>query len=265
MGSLHQLLHSLLILVIFFLVGCDSTISAPETESETKPIDLELIDSFPLDISDPSGLTLDISGEFLWTVSDNPGDFIYQISFTGEQLGVITDYEGDDMEGITMNSNDGTLWIVEEKLRQMIQLTTDGEVLKVVDVPVESINPNDGPEGIAWNPENNHVFLLNEKNPHKFIELDSNFEMIRSVPIDFEPPFDILDLAGFFYIQETGELWMLSDDSKKIVVTDIELNPLRAYTLPGDKFEGIAVNMTNNRLYLVNDWKDDIFVFQLPD
>ncbi len=262
MGFLFQPFQSFLVSLIFLLGGCETI---TETEDDIKPVDPDLIEKFSLGINDPSGLTLDISGEFLWTVGDNPGDSIYKISFTGEQLGVITGYEGDDMEGITMNPNDGTLWIVEEKLRQMIQLTTEGEVLQVVDMPVEIINTNDGPEGIAWNPENNHVFLLNEKNPHRFIELDSNFEVVRSIPIDFEPPFDLLDLSGLFYIQETGELWMLSDDSKKIVVTDIELKPLRAYTLPSDKLEGIAVDMANNRLYLVNDQKNSFSVFHLPD
>lgn len=261
MSFIYLPLHSFLALFFFFLAACESAISG----TETKPKDLEPIESYSLDINDPSGLTLDISGEFLWTVSDDPGDYIYMISFEGEILEIITSYEGDDMEGITMNPNDGTLWVVEEKLRQMVQLTTDGEVLQFVDVPVESINPNDGLEGIAWNPENNHVFILNEKNPRKFIELDNNFEVVRSVPIDFEAPFELLDLAGLYYVHENGELWMVSDDSEKIVVTDLELNPLRAYNLPYDKFEGIAVDMDNNRLYLVNDRKNRLFVFQLPD
>ncbi|CAN5467958.1 hypothetical protein BH23BAC3_BH23BAC3_30600 [soil metagenome] len=36
------------------------------------------------------------------------------------------------------------------------------------------------------------------------------------------------------------------------------------YTLPNDKFEGIAVDMADNRLYLVNDRKNSFFVVQLP-
>jgi len=259
---LFQAARSLLLFLLILFSACESAI--PDLDKD-RLIELELIESYPLEISDPSGLTIDISGDFLWTISDDPGDHIYNLSFTGEILGVLTGYEGDDMEGITMNPNDGTLWVAEEKLRQIVQLTTDGEVVQVVDVPVESNNPNDGLEGIAWNPENDHVFILNEKNPRKFIELDSNFEVVRSVPIDFESPFEMLDLAGLYYVPETSELWMVSDDSEKIVVTDTELNPLRAYALPYDKFEGIAVDMANNRLYLVNDRKNSFYVYQLPD
>jgi len=252
---------SFLFALTLFL-ACESTL--PDLEEESLE-ELELIESYPLEISDPSGLTLDISGDFLWTVSDDPGGHIYKLSFTGEILGVLAGYEGDDLEGITMNPNDSTLWVAEEKLRQIIQLTTEGEVLQVVDVPVESNNLNDGLEGIAWNPENDHVFILNEKNPRKFIELNNDFEIVRYEAIDFGAPYDMADLAGLFYLQENDEFWIVSDESEKIVVTDSNLNPLRAYQLPYDKFEGIAVDLANNRLYLVNDQKNEFFVFQLPD
>lgn len=251
----------LLLLAVLLSVSCESTLPPPIDELQ----ELNLIASYPLDISDPSGLTMDVSGEFLWTVSDDPGDHIYKISFTGEILDVLTTYEGDDMEGITMNPNDNTLWVAEEKLRQIIQLTTEGEALQVVDVPVDITNLNDGLEGIAWNPANDHVFILNEKNPRRFIELDSEFNLLSSQPVRFDPPYDLDDLAGLFYLQEEKEFWIVSDDSEKIVVTDIDLNPLRGYKLDADKFEGIAVDKEAGRLYLVNDHKEELYVFEIPD
>jgi len=251
----------LLLLAVFLSVSCESTLPSPIEELQ----ELNFIASYPLDISDPSGLTLDVGGEYLWTVSDDPGGHIYKISFTGEILEVLTAYEGDDMEGITMNPNDKTLWVAEEKLRQIVQLTTEGEVLQVVDVPVDSTNLNDGLEGIAWNPANDHVFILNEKNPKLFIELDSEFNLLRSLPVRFDAPFEMDDLAGLFYLQEEGEFWIVSDDSEKIVVTDVNLNPLRGYKLDADKYEGIAVDKEAGRLYLVNDRKEELFVFELPE
>jgi uncharacterized protein YjiK len=262
MNFLHAIAKLFLLIAGLVFLACESTL--PDLEEESLE-DLELIASYPLQISDPSGLTLDISGDFLWTVSDDPGDHIYQLSFTGEILGVLTGYEGDDMEGITMNPNDGTLWVAEEKLRQIVQLTTEGEVLQVVDVPVESNNLNDGLEGIAWNPENDHVFILNEKHPRKFIELNNDFEIVRYEAIEFDTPYEMTDLSGLFYLQENEEFWIVSDESEKIVVTDPDLNPLRGYSLPYDKFEGIAVDYANGRLYLVNDRRERLYVYKLPD
>lgn len=245
---------------MFITPGCASQLGTAAEELQ----ELTLIAVYPLDIGDPSGLTIDMSGEFLWTVSDDPGDHIYKISFEGEILDVLTAYEGDDMEGITMNPNDGTLWVAEEKLRQIVQLTVEGEVLQVVDVPVEQNNLNDGLEGIAWNPANDHVFILNEKNPRLFIELDSQFNVHRTVSPIFDYPYNMQDLAGLFYLHEEREFWIVSDDSEKIVVTDKELNPLRGYKLSGDKFEGIAVDTNRERLYLVNDREEALYVFELP-
>ncbi|REL24276.1 hypothetical protein DYD21_18885 [Rhodohalobacter sp. SW132] len=252
----------LFITFCIFSSGCSSDIM--QDLADARLVDLEPIAIHSLEISDPSGLTLDVSGDFLWTVSDDSGDFIYRINFEGEMLEIITGYRGDDMEGITMNPNDGTLWIVEERLRQIVQLTTDGEVLQSVDVPVDSTNLNDGLEGIAWNPQNDHVYILNEKNPRRFIELNAEFELVRSVTIDFDPPHDMSDLSGLFYLHDDEEFWFVSDESKKIVVTNIHLNPIRGYRLDREKFEGIAVDRSNHRLYLVNDEEDKLYTFELP-
>jgi len=257
---LRRIAFILTAVLLFITSGCASQLGTATEELQ----ELTLMAVYPLEIEDPSGLTLDVSGEFLWTVSDDPGDHIYKISFEGEILDVLTAYEGDDMEGITMNPNDGTLWVAEEKLRQIVQLTVEGEVLQVVNVPVEQNNRNDGLEGIAWNPANDHVFILNEKNPRLFIELDSQFNVHRTVSLIFDQPYHMRDVAGLYYQHEEEEFWIVSDDSEKIVVTDKELNPLRGYNLPADKFEGIAVDTNRERLYLVNDREEALYVFELP-
>ncbi len=225
--------------------------------------ELTLIESFPLAINDPSGLVMDKSGDFLWTVSDDPGGHIHKISLTGTVLGVLSAYAGDDMEGITMNPNDGTLWIVEERLRKVIQLTTEGEVLQEFEVFVPNQNINDGLEGITWNPHNDHVYVVNEKNPRRFFEFDTtnDFDLIREVDINFSGEFFMGDLSGLYYDPIGDEIWFLSDDSKKLVVTDQKLTPLRTYPLFIDKFEGIAGDLANNRIYLVNDRLNRLYVF----
>lgn len=247
--------------VIFFVMltasGCSTDSASDDIRGE-----LQQISVHDVDFNDPSGLTLDVSGDFLWSVSSERGGHIYRLSFEGESLAVLP-YKGDDMEGITMNPNDSTLWIAEERLRQVIQFDTLGNLLQVVDVPVEEINENDGLEGISINPENNHLFVLNEKNPRAFIELNEQFDLVRYEEIDFDPPFVMTDISGLFFDDSNREFWIVSDESKKIVVTDFDLNPKKYFLLDREKFEGVAVDFSSNRVYLVNDEENKLYVYEL--
>jgi len=71
------------------------------------------------------------------------------------------------------------------------------------------------------------------------------------------------DLSGLFYDHSNREFWMVSDESKKIVITDFELNPKKYFLLDREKFEGIAVDFSSNRLYLVNDEENKLFVYEI--
>lgn len=245
-----------LVLILAVITGCTTDSSSDDVRGEIK-----LISVHDVAFNDPSGLTLDVSGDFLWTVSSERGGHIYRLSFSGEMLAVLP-YEGDDMEGITMNPNDSTLWVAEERLRQVIQFDTLGNILQIADVPVEKVNENDGLEGISINPENNHLFVLNEKNPRAFIELNEQMDLVRYAEIDFDPPFVMTDLSGLFYDDSKQEFWIVSDESKKIVITDFDLNPKKYFLLDREKFEGIAVDFSSNRLYLVNDEENRLFLYE---
>ena len=251
--------YQILFGIIFFLIGC-------ETDSDLNGVaeTLTLISEHKLSIEDPSGLTLDVSGNFLWTVSDQSGGLVYKITFDGNILGALG-YRGDDMEGITMNPNDETLWIVEERLREIVQLDSQGRVLQRVEVPVQIVNVNDGLEGVAIDPITEHFYIINEKSPTEFIELNDKFEVVRRVTINsrsnFGGNFSLNDLSGIFYANETREFWIVSDESMRIVVTNFELNPLRSYDLGKRKFEGIAVDTEVRRVYLVNDEENKLYVY----
>jgi uncharacterized protein YjiK len=252
------LISRLQLLILFLLYpGC-----VTESDPNERNWEITLLYVHNLNIEDPSGLTVDASGDFLWTVSDMEGGHIYKISFEGHILERLP-YEGDDMEGITMNPNDHTLWVAEERLRQAVQLDTLGNVLQVVNVPVESTNINDGLEGIAINPENEHLYILNEKNPRAFIELNREMEVVRYELLNFEMPYFMQDLGGLFFDHINDHFWVVSDESAKIVVMDKNLNPFQYFDLPLTKFEGIAIDLTKDIIYLVNDEENKLYVYQL--
>lgn len=243
--------------ILCLLSGCSTD---PEEPAEQG--DLTLISFHELSVKDPSGLALDASGNFLWTVSDVEDGRIYRITFEGEIIDFLENYRGNDLEGITMNPNDMTLWVVEEKLMQVLQLDLIGRVLNVVNIPPKNSIENDGLEGISMNPDNEHLYLLHQKNPRLFIELDKNLQIVREIDMNFSAPYTMLDLSGLFYDHDNREFWIVSDESMRIVVTDTDLNPIRSYDLGRRKFEGIAVNNKMRRIYLVNDETDQLFIYE---
>lgn len=251
--------YQILLLTVPLLIGC-------ETDSNLNGFaeSLTLISEHNLTIEGASGLALDVSGDFLWTLSDQSGGLVYKMTFEGDIIGALG-YRGIDMEGITMNPKDGTLWIVEEQFRQIVQLDSQGSVLQRVEVPVQIVNENDGLEGVAIDPITEHVYIVNEKTPTEFIELNDEFVVVRRFTINsdtkFRSNFRLDDLSGLFYVSEDREFWIVSDESMRIVVTDFELNPLRSYEFGKRKSEGIAVSKRLGRVYLVNDDVNKLYVY----
>lgn len=254
--------------VILTLIITSVCLLTSACSAETKSLQPDSLDAIrllsvvDLPVAGPSGLALDADPERLWTVSDQSGGRIYQISLTGE---ITTElyYSGDDMEGITYDAVSGTLWIVEERMRQIVQLGTIGQILQRISVDIGQEIENDGPEGIALNTLTGHFFVANEKNPMVIMELDTSHVIIRVTDIVFEGGFAISDISGLFHEPERDELWILSDISQKIVVTDTGLNPIRWYHLDVNKPEGIAVDLQRGRVYIVSDLDDRLYTYEL--
>lgn len=233
------------------------------TTDPDNPIDtgkLTFVSMHELKLNGLSGLAMDESGNFLWTVSDSKDGRVYSMTFQGEIIDSLI-YRGDDMEGIAMNPNDMTLWVIEERLQQIRQLDPSGRVERVVDVPLMIVNENDGLEGISIDPDTGHLFLLNEKLPRVLLELNRDMQIIRKVPINFISTNRLEDLSGLFYDHENREFWIVSDESMRIVVTDFDLNPIRSYDIGIKKFEGISVDTKKRRIYLVNDEDNKLYVY----
>ncbi|AFG36181.1 SdiA-regulated domain-containing protein [Spirochaeta africana] len=227
--------------------------------------------AYDLEIEDPSGLTLDRSGAFLWTVSDMRGDGVYAITFEGEILAKLS-YEGHDLEGITQDPRDGSLYLAEERRREIVHIDRTGAELRrfPVDVPVNELNT--GLEGIAFNPHRNILYLANQNIPRWLLEINLDpdapnsqpGDILRRLQADFPPPYFLLELSGLWYDAEYDELWIVSDQSAKIVVVDSSYRIQRGWQLTRVGFEGIAVDRAAGKLYLVNDEENRLYVYDLP-
>ena len=230
---------------------------------------LTLIESHPLDVSDPSGLSADHTGRYFWTISDDPGGSIYKIDLQGKIVDELR-VRGDDMEGITQHPRNRSLFVVEERLRQIVQFDTLGNEIARYPVDVEVRHQNDGLEGITIDPATNHIFVVNEKNPRVLLELDVlrgfDRQEIRRTSMDFGAPEDArgFDLSGLFYDETDEVLWLVSDEARAVFVLDRTGRPLAAFDAGQPDLEGIALIRSKNRIYLVSDELQTLFVYEYP-
>lgn len=249
-------------LAIVFLLGMMLLFPPHTLGQETTQDALELREIRTLDITDPSGLSLHADPGFLWTVSDQPGGRISLITENGQRVSILP-YAGEDMEGITYDPTTNSLWIIEERERELRRLSLQGEILETVSVDIGQEIPNDGPEGIALNPANGHLYVVNQQNPRVLLELNAAREIVATHEIDFSPPFDLNNLSGLFYDAIHEELWILSAASRKIVVTNAALQPLRRYRLDIEAPEGLAVDVQRGLVFVVSDADNLLYSYDI--
>lgn len=254
--------HIILLLIWCFtlslFISCSDSATGSDVENDYKEI--SLLSEISLDIRDPSGLALDPDGETIWVVSDNPGGGIYRITYQGNILQHI-EMDSDDLEGIIVDPSDNSLWVVEERLRQLVNISRGGEELQRIQLDVDGENENDGLEGITVNPNNGHFYVVNEANPRQLHELNPQMEIIKTTTINFTGIFRLEDLSGISYNIIENTLWIVSDTSEKIVVTDMDANPIKAYKIDVFDPEGIAVKADERIVFVVSDSDRKLYVF----
>lgn len=247
-----QIIYTIVLITIYAgLMGCENS----RIETLIKNPSLKLINKYYIDVEEPSGLDLAIDNMSLWTVSDKHNK-IYQLDLTGKILKEIS-IPGTNLEGITSDSNGETLWVVQESLGELLQVDTTGNEIQRISVAGVKDNSG-GLEGITFNSKNNHLFLLKEKDPSVLIELNTNFE-----PVLFKHLYTASDYSGMDYNEIENELWIVSDQDKKVYRCDIRGNVLISYSINIDKAEGIAFDRENNLIYIVSDSEESLYIFRL--
>jgi len=224
-------------------------------ESSIEKLSLELINKYSIDVVEPSGLDLSKNNESLWAVSDKHSK-IYQLDLMGRILQEI-DIPGNDFEGITLDINGHSLWLAQESLSELLRIDTLGNELQRIYVAGAS-NGSGGLEGITINTSKNHILLLKEKDPSVLIELNTTFE-----PVLFKHLYNASDYSGMDYNEINNELWIVSDQDKKVYQCDIRGNMINSYSINIAKAEGIAFDRENNLIYIVSDSEESLYIFKL--
>ncbi len=243
----------LLLIIVFAFSNCKLEDSV--SEPEPSPGIISKIGEYGTDVSEPSGLTLGANNSTLWTVSDNT-NHVYQLSLNGNILKELF-FEGNDLEGIAFDKRDGTLWLAEEQLRQVVHIDTNGNELGRFDVTNLEGSGNSGLEGISLDTTFT-TLVLNEKSPRLWARLDENYvaQTIKEIA-------DVDDLSGMCYDKKRNAFWIVSDQSQLFFLWDEVNGVTQKAELEYQKAEGVAVDTEKGIVYIVSDATWKLYVYSL--
>ena len=249
---------SIIVLFIMLLAGCQK--DNPDVSGVEVPRgSLELINSYQLDILEPSGLSFGPGGTTFLIVSDN-SNRVYQTNLEGEIIRTLN-YVGNDLEAVVFNPDDNLIAVAEERKREIVLLDYEnGNEQGRYKINVEEGNDNKGLEGLSYNLNNKAYYIVNEDLPGKMIVWTPVYGNINTTPLTFAS-----DYSAIFVDTENSLLWIVSDESQTVYRCDYKANVLQDYLLPDTKYEGIAVDVDNMILYVVNDGSAKLDVFNIKN
>ncbi|MAT56562.1 MAG: hypothetical protein CMF23_01160 [Ignavibacteriae bacterium] len=234
-------------LVFVLLFSCTN-----EKEKNENSSDLTFLKSIKLQIPEPSGITF--FNNSLWIVSDDESS-VFNVDTLGNILNTIS-VDGKDLEGIT-NISDSVIVIVLERDRKVVSINLSGKEIKskTIDITGEL---NYGLEGIGFNQIKRNFYILNEKNPLLIIELDENFEELSRKEIHFAK-----DISGITFDENRDAYWVTSDESNSIILCSHSFEVIKEFKVNIPQIEGIAIDIEKNRLYVVSDRTESLYIYQI--
>jgi uncharacterized protein YjiK len=238
-----------LILILFILTN---TILVFCGEYKNEPF--RIVKEYKINVPEPSDLALSIDGKSLWTVSDQ-NSTVYLISLSGKIEKSFT-IDAEDLEGVTV-INESTIAVVSERSNEIILLNTDGKEISRHNFGLRK-KGNVGLEGITVNKSNEHVFVVKEKKPRLLIELDKKFNELNRKEINF-----VNDLSGLDYVENTNDLWIISDESKLVAKCSPDGTIKEKFNVNITQIEGIAVDVKSKKIYLVSDKEEKLYVLEM--
>ncbi|MEN8223983.1 MAG: SdiA-regulated domain-containing protein [Bacteroidota bacterium] len=248
---------SIIVVISLLAMSCTKDSTAPYTVVETPIGELELVESYAVDVPEPSGLTFGPGHQTLITVSDHT-NMVYELDLQGNIIRMLN-YEGKDLEGVAYNPDENVLAIVEEADREITLLDYDsGMKLQTFKIVIPSNADNSGLEGISYNTNNKLYYIVNETNPELMIIWEPGSGIISKDDLGFA-----LDYSGICVETDRSFLWFVSDQSKSIFQCDYNAQVLKRFNLDISKYEGIVVDKQD--VYLINDASATLYQYQIKN
>jgi len=232
----------------FAIPGCKSSNGVAPRTIQT----LRLVASYTLDLAEPSDLTIDDTGNRLWTVTNSP-DSVVELDLAGRRVKTLP-FVGHDLEGVAFDKSDKTLWLAEENRREVVHIDLNGNVLGTFALGITG-EQNSGLEGICLTAAGG-IYVLNEKHPGLFITLDPSIAIATIDTVKFAG-----DYSGMSLDPGTGAVWIVSDQSKRLYLWSRTSGVMKEYYLPFDKAEGVAYSPGADRFYIITDTGHTLYVY----
>jgi uncharacterized protein YjiK len=243
-------LYNILLLLTLFIVSCNDSQTDSNEKYFLNPISEIDLSSF---LSEPSGIVYNSLTNSLYVVSDTISK-LFEIDLEGNLLNAIN-INADDLEGISLSKNSDTIYVVEESDHLITSFLTNGSKIGSISINV-STNSSNSLEGITID-DRYSIFVINEKAPRYLIKLENNLEVSR-VEITA-----VKDLSDICYDPILECMWIISDESEKIIKITNSGYVISEWQIPFSKGEGIT--LVNNKIYVVRDSDAKMFIFNKPN
>lgn len=241
--------------IIFILLLTLSQYKCNTNRQESPiPEKLSLQKMTPIKVPEPSGLALSFDGKNFWSVGDSDSK-VYKLDFNGNVIRSFV-INGEDLEGITVIDSIH-LAVILERTRVVVIVDTSGKEVKRKQFDLKG-RLNEGLEGICFDFNTREFYFVNEKRPGLLIKTDSSFNEIFRKELKLAK-----DYSDIFFSQADNTLWILSDESSKIIQTDLEGKMIKEYYIKVQQPEGLVVDYKNKRVFIVSDKKEEFYEFKL--
>ena len=234
------------------LCSCSREEGTPTTPTTPARQSLQLLATYSLSVTEPSGLAYSPLLQRLYMISDNRAE-IFTIDTMGRVLGSIP-VAGSDIEGVAVSPTGDTLYIVEETPSRVLTVLMTGAIVDSMTVQVRT-DPKHALEGITIGYAGHRV-VINEKTPTMLVEFSGKTELQR-LTLSYAT-----DLSDICYDAGGDCYWILSDESQKVMKISRSGAMIGEWSTTAQQGEGIA--LIGNRVYIVSDVDAKLFVYAKP-
>ncbi|WP_461536006.1 SdiA-regulated domain-containing protein [Spongorhabdus nitratireducens] len=219
-----------------------------------------------------SGLTWNSETSTLFAVTNGPNS-VLELTPDGKLLRTVALEGFEDVEAIAWIEGHRFL-VTDERIQSVIQIEIPPQASSIsydqfpqVQVAT-SASGNKGFEGIAWNPASQKVWVAKERDPMALYQITGFGSQGLGKKIQIAADMDLLeqvtrdknDLSGLHYDQRTGNLLVLSDQSRVLAevdengdeVSSMDLGRLFAVSSHLPQPEGVTLDDQGN-LYIVSE------------
>ncbi|MCC7430583.1 SdiA-regulated domain-containing protein [bacterium] len=237
-----------LIFVLLFFWACSS--------DETKKELFTYKSYFQTNISNPSGLAYDSFNNYFLVVSDKNDSVVYRLDTKGNLVdSILLSFDGQDFEGISFNQKTKGFFIADEGDSVVYVVDSLGKKQTKISVPISvAYDLQSGFEGIAFDSQNDVLYLAKEKNPTLLLKLKTNGEIIW----ESQASYGLEDFSDLFFSE--NKLYILSDKSSKLVILDLKTNKTQNFSFPVKNAEGVCLDSEGN-LWISNETENRLYKF----